>query len=663
MNTKTFFSILFLVSGVGFLAFSAQAAVHLQFTLELATDLNGSIEVSQDGVFKTSCDSSNCQVTIQEASIVRLEAIGNEGFEFLSWGGACDGVTLSVCEITMFAPEQVSVQFKAREDVAPFSITDVQIVKVTQTKVRARWNTTRVADCSLVYADHQRFVDDTIFGGSLLKTILPVGDANTIDFDVLVDRDYYYVIVCRDFNTQDLLAKTDRKKIPRPSVEIHSVEYVRISPTSARISWQIEVDSHCRLVYNTEPVEDDAIIPGEGKTIVDVETNKEAILSNLKENTMYYYRVVCRDRISFDKLSESEMFNFTTRNEDETPVDHPAPIVTAISTDPSSHSAVIRWKTDMPASSQILYGLGPEFLDLNFSRRSDHLVTEHELVIEGLLPETVYYFKLEGANADGVFYSTEINRFKTLQDQPVIDPEQPKDEGEPLIPLDEPQERDLSAEEQKLRERIRLLEYRVSELESQLIETERRLVQSVDLNLVERLRGKILLQVEENGEAWYVDEVSSQKYYLRDGESAHAALQVFGLGITDLDLTHIPIGLDSRFEALDTDGDGLADKLEEALGSDPLRSDTDGDGFEDGEEIENGYSPLDTGQYAIDPALVSSLEGKILLQVESRGEAWYMHEGKRYYLGSGQQAYQIMRFLSLGITNEDLRKISVGDLQ
>ena len=57
--------------------------------------------------------------------------------------------------------------------------------------------------------------------------------------------------------------------------------------------------------------------------------------------------------------------------------------------------------------------------------------------------------------------------------------------------------------------------------------------------------------------------------------------------------------------------------------------------------------------------------GKILLQVESRGEAWYLNpsDGKRYYMKDGEQAYQIMRFLSLGITNTDLRKIAVGEFE
>ena len=43
----------------------------------------------------------------------------------------------------------------------------------------------------------------------------------------------------------------------------------------------------------------------------------------------------------------------------------------------------------------------------------------------------------------------------------------------------------------------------------------------------------------------------------------------------------------------DSDGDGLSDAIEVALGTDPLNSDTDGDGADDGNEVGNGTDPLD----------------------------------------------------------------------
>lgn len=52
----------------------------------------------------------------------------------------------------------------------------------------------------------------------------------------------------------------------------------------------------------------------------------------------------------------------------------------------------------------------------------------------------------------------------------------------------------------------------------------------------------------------------------------------------------------------------------------------------------------------------SSLSGRVLLQVESRGEAWYVNplNGKRYFLGRAADAAKIIRALGLGVTNKDL---------
>jgi len=54
--------------------------------------------------------------------------------------------------------------------------------------------------------------------------------------------------------------------------------------------------------------------------------------------------------------------------------------------------------------------------------------------------------------------------------------------------------------------------------------------------------------------------------------------------------------------------------------------------------------------------------GKIFLQIEEQGQAYYINsDGKAYYLKNGDEAYNIMRNLGLGITNENIRKIDIND--
>lgn len=187
-------------------------------------------------------------------------------------------------------------------------------------------------------------------------------------------------------------------------------------------------------------------------------------------------------------------------------------------------------------------------------------------------------------------------------------------------------------------------------------------IPKIDQALTHRLKGKILLQVESKGEAWYVDVNSGKRFYLKDGNTAYKILIELGLGTTNTNLAKIPIGIEERFTDTDTDSDGLTDKLEHALKTDSKNPDTDGDGFKDGEEVKQGYNPLGSDKIKFNSHLVNRLKGKILLQVESKGEAWYIYpsNGKRYYLKNGESAFQIMRFLSLGIKNNDLKKIEIG---
>ncbi len=184
-------------------------------------------------------------------------------------------------------------------------------------------------------------------------------------------------------------------------------------------------------------------------------------------------------------------------------------------------------------------------------------------------------------------------------------------------------------------------------------------------SIIDRVRGRILLQVESYGEAWYVVPTEGNRIYMRNGDVAYSVMSHFGLGITDANLKKIPVGLENRFQLLDSDNDGLYDKLEESLGTDPHQADSDHDGHSDGVEVQNDYDPLSTKPTKLnfDYTMAGKLKGAILLQVESRGEAWYLDPvlNRRFYMPDGEAAYQIMRYLSLGITNANLSQIPISN--
>ncbi len=119
------------------------------------------------------------------------------------------------------------------------------------------------------------------------------------------------------------------------------------------------------------------------------------------------------------------------------------------------------------------------------------------------------------------------------------------------------------------------------------------------------LNGRILLQVEAHGEAWYVNPVNGYRYYLGRPDDAFNVMRSLGLGITNADTANFKVN------------------------GAPLR-----------------------------------LSGRILLQVQDKGQAYYVNplNRKLYYLGRPTDAFNVMRSLGLGITNADLIKIRIASV-
>ena len=173
------------------------------------------------------------------------------------------------------------------------------------------------------------------------------------------------------------------------------------------------------------------------------------------------------------------------------------------------------------------------------------------------------------------------------------------------------------------------------------------------------VNGKILLKVEDSGKAYYVNPESEEMHYLGKPEDAFRVMREQGVGISNENLEKISIGL-SASTGTDTDKDGLSDLLEDAIGTDKTLKDSDGDGHDDLKELASGYSPKAKNVKAvIDTKFSEKQKGKIFLQVEGKGEAWYVNpaDGKRYFLGRPADAFQAMRGLSLGISNTNFDKL------
>ena len=327
----------------------------------------------------------------------------------------------------------------------------------------------------------------------------------------------------------------------------------------------------------------------------------------------------------------SRAFSHTLTNAKKTSIE-----ITDVRADTTTETtATIKWTTSIPATATVRYGARGKQIDQ--SKVSSTLTGEHAVILDGLQPNMEYYYDVIVRSADGTSAQSEVKSFQTR----II-----KKSSETATKKIIQGEKNADAQTARL---VLRLQRRLTALEEKIMEQEKKLVQRIDRVLSRKVAGRILLQVEENGEAWYVDPQSENKLYLKDGLAAYDIMRGLGLGISNSNLEKIPIGAqDKLYDLTDTDGDGLPDKLEEAIGTDPSKKDSDDDSFEDKTEVLANYKPNGKDRYPIDSAFGNKFKGRILLQVESKGEAWYINpaDGKRYFLGDPNTAYNAMRFLS-----------------
>lgn len=143
---------------------------------------------------------------------------------------------------------------------------------------------------------------------------------------------------------------------------------------------------------------------------------------------------------------------------------------------------------------------------------------------------------------------------------------------------------------------------------------------------------------------WYTDSQGEKKYHIGTASNLLRAITRIGIGITNHNLEKIPIG--NIKNASDSDQDGLDDELEKTLGTNKQKTDSDQDGYSDLTEITNNYDPLSRGnKLPIDLSFAERYSGRIFVQVEKQGQAWYVSplDKKRYFLYSADRSLPVLK--------------------
>lgn len=97
-------------------------------------------------------------------------------------------------------------------------------------------------------------------------------------------------------------------------------------------------------------------------------------------------------------------------------IDNELPVINSLEMEPSYTDAVITWQTDEPTDGLVQFG---ESSFLNRTAYHPELSTEHELLLEGLQPDRVYYFQVVSRDAAGNAVEdhngTQLHTFRTLR--------------------------------------------------------------------------------------------------------------------------------------------------------------------------------------------------------------------------------------------------------
>ena len=365
-----------------------------------------------------------------------------------------------------------------------------------------------------------------------------------------------------------------------------------IGTSSARVTWRTTKPSYGHVEYKSfntfdiyKMVKDIEEWPGveEEDEREDQLAENSVVINGLEKYTQY--------QLLFEMVNgvadlTSDVYTF------KTPGDL---VVEGINTDidKSNRVATVNWSTNRFTEGELFYK--PREIDSYTSVLTVATSTDFSIQLGGLEEDTYEYYiiastttNVEEATSTMVSVVSPVKYFSFTKDVEEIEEE---------------------IEELRASEEVEDIEKEPLKIITEDIVDEK-VIMITNGHLFRELKGRILLKVEDAGEAWYVSPGDAKKYYLGRPRDAYNIMRNLGVGISNKNLAKIQVG----------------DK----------------------------YVPL-SERNKLDYDFAENNKGMIFLQVENNGEAWYVNpvDSKRYYLGKPEDAFRVMRELSTGITNED----------
>ena len=202
-----------------------------------------------------------------------------------------------------------------------------------------------------------------------------------------------------------------------------------VTYASATVTWVTDESATSKVEYGSTGLTTGSLATSSqlytASTTRDVilKKNHSVLLKSLQPRTKYNFRVISDDVV--DNRAISGNFTFTT---DRTPASLvPDPNITRVSVAAArSTSAKIEWRTNIPATSQIVFGEKSEELSESTLEQVT-LTTTHSVTVTDLTPKTKYFFRAVSKNAADTATSSAVSSFETpsLEIQQLVDVSKP----------------------------------------------------------------------------------------------------------------------------------------------------------------------------------------------------------------------------------------------
>jgi len=170
----------------------------------------------------------------------------------------------------------------------------------------------------------------------------------------------------------------------------------------ANINWATSRESTSFVYYGTLPSD-----LSQSKGSLDLLTSHKQIITGLYPSTIYYYRVQSFDNDRTYKLNDaySPIYTFKTTEA--------AKVYSVSSSDITSNSMLINWKTSVPTRTRIEYGTSLDY-GLVIDNESKDYSTNHTLKIDDLASGTMYHFRISATTNFGSLIKSDDYSYQTI---------------------------------------------------------------------------------------------------------------------------------------------------------------------------------------------------------------------------------------------------------